>query len=269
MTFLGHMVISLIVQWCLLLETSAYPSQAGHCNVGPMPSSPSNPHYDNGGSQPGLGSIENAGFKVTFNGVELDTTRPNHINPGETYDVAIEPILPNSSSTFKGLLVRAENTENDGPGIPVDAITVAPADTLFKKHPTCESNSVPSVTHTSRDPKTTAEFTFMTTVVVPEFRLDVTLVGEGFTGVWYYDLFTLTTAAPETVSPAPTPPEDESSSPSASEEAAPSTSPSERCGPEALNYHKAIGVKVEKVGSVPVVDTAAWSYNMQPMDNFS
>lgn len=54
-----------------------------------------------------------------------------------------------------------------------------------------------------------------------------------------------------------------------SEEAAPSASPSERCGPEALNYHKAIRVKVEKVGSVPVVNTASFSYNMQPMDNFS
>uniref|UniRef100_A0A7S3V8E9 Reelin domain-containing protein n=1 Tax=Chaetoceros debilis TaxID=122233 RepID=A0A7S3V8E9_9STRA len=269
MKFLGHIAISLLVQWSLLLETSAYPFQAGHCDAGPIPSSPSNPHYDSGGSQPGLGALENAGFKVTFNGVELDTTQTNYINPGETYDVAIEPILPNSSSTFKGLLVRAENTEGGGSEIPVGAIAVAPADSSIKKHPTCEDNSIPSVTHTSRDVKTTAQFTFMTTVIVPEFRLDVTLVESGQRGIWYYDLFTLSTAPSETISPAPTPPNDDTAPPSASDEAAPSASPSERCGPEALDYHKKIGVKVEKVGFVPAINTEKFSYNMQPMDNFS
>jgi len=273
MKFLGHIAISLLVQWSLLLETSAYPFQAGHCNAGPIPSSPSNQHYDYGGSEPGLGAIENAGFKVTFNGVELDTTKTNYINPGETYDVAIEQISPNSSANFKGLLVRADNTEGDGSEIPVGAIAVASGDVSIKKHPTCESNSIPSVTHTSRDVKTSAQFTFMTTVIAPEFRLDVTLVESGQTGIWYYDLFTLSTAPPETISPVPTPiPNDESPSASPSEESAPSASPSEeseRCGPKALDYDERFGVKVKKVGSVPVISAAPWSYNMQPMDNFS
>jgi len=40
------------------------------------------------------------------------------------------------------------------------------------------------------------------------------------------------------------------------------------CAPDALEYHESIGMTVEKVGQIPTVINAPFSYNMQPMDNF-
>lgn len=40
------------------------------------------------------------------------------------------------------------------------------------------------------------------------------------------------------------------------------------CAPKSLEFSETIGLKVEKVGSVPVINTGAFTYNMAPMDNF-
>jgi len=40
------------------------------------------------------------------------------------------------------------------------------------------------------------------------------------------------------------------------------------CHPDPLEYHESIGITVEKVGQVPTVITAPYSYNMAAMDNF-
>jgi len=40
------------------------------------------------------------------------------------------------------------------------------------------------------------------------------------------------------------------------------------CAPDPLEFSETVGLKVEKVGSVPAINTAAFSYNMAPMDNF-
>lgn len=258
MKFLLHVAISLLLQWSLLLEISAFPNQAGHCDAGPI-TNRDNPHYDNSGAEPGLGNFEDNNYKITFDGVELDSTQTNYINPGQTYNVLIEKILP--SSDFKGVLVRAENKDLNGPKIPKEAITVSSG--LIKKHPTCESNNIPSVTHVGAELKESVQFSFMTTSIVPEIRLDVTLVlSIASPGLWVYDLFTLSTAPTETISPAPSmvlspAPSIENTSP-----------PPKRCGPEALEYLDSVAVKVKRVGSVPVMTTGPWSYNMQPMDNF-
>lgn len=41
-----------------------------------------------------------------------------------------------------------------------------------------------------------------------------------------------------------------------------------QCAPDALEFSDTMALKVEKVGSIPAVDTGAFSYNMQVMDNF-
>lgn len=40
------------------------------------------------------------------------------------------------------------------------------------------------------------------------------------------------------------------------------------CYPDPLEFSETMALKVEKVGSVPAINTAAFSYNMSPMDNF-
>jgi len=40
------------------------------------------------------------------------------------------------------------------------------------------------------------------------------------------------------------------------------------CAPDPLEYHESIGITVEKVGQIPTVITAPYSYNMAAMDNF-
>ena len=40
------------------------------------------------------------------------------------------------------------------------------------------------------------------------------------------------------------------------------------CSPDPLEFSKTIGMKVEKVGSIPTNTTDAWSYNMAVADNF-
>jgi len=46
------------------------------------------------------------------------------------------------------------------------------------------------------------------------------------------------------------------------------TSQSPTCTLGPLEYIQGIGMEVEKVGSIPVDTTGAFSYNLQPMDNF-
>ena len=46
------------------------------------------------------------------------------------------------------------------------------------------------------------------------------------------------------------------------------TSQPSPCTPKSLEYAEGIAMEVEKVGSIPVDTTAAFSYNLQPMDNF-
>jgi len=41
-----------------------------------------------------------------------------------------------------------------------------------------------------------------------------------------------------------------------------------QCAPDALEFSDTMALKVEKVGSVPAIDTDAFMYNMQVMDNF-
>ena len=40
------------------------------------------------------------------------------------------------------------------------------------------------------------------------------------------------------------------------------------CAPEPLEFSETVGLKVERVGSVPVINTDPSTYNMAPMDNF-
>ena len=40
------------------------------------------------------------------------------------------------------------------------------------------------------------------------------------------------------------------------------------CEPNSLSFSETMALSVEKVGSVPAINTGAWTYNMQPMDNF-
>jgi len=40
------------------------------------------------------------------------------------------------------------------------------------------------------------------------------------------------------------------------------------CSPEPLEFSETVGIRVEKVGSIPTTTTGAWSYNMMVADNF-
>eukprot|EP01083_Nonionella_stella_P295383 1003946_1 len=187
-------IVLVLVQLSVLPHTSANPSQAGHCNKGSISDQGdwTGPHNSQGG-----GGLEDGSYQITIDGVALDIFNTAFIDVGKDYIVRLETLVPDDLEVgyFRGALIRLDTSiVNNGLSVSSDDFTVQPSDSgIIQKHPFCEADDIPAITHTSRDKKTVIEFTMNVSVPISGLRLDTTVVRNKEDGGsnWYYDRYNL------------------------------------------------------------------------------
>lgn len=190
----SRLAVALLLHLSWLLKVVAFPSQAGHCEAGPIDAQNVTNGHATYPDSPDGGTITNGGYHITVDGVALDDLNTNTLVAGTDYTVRIESIDSINPSLFRGFLVRL-----NGDSTTKDAFT--PVGGNIQLHPVCVVNEVAAVTHNLNDDKTMVEFTLNLPENIPAIDLDVTVLRVKAFGNWYYSRYTLSTSSDPVNSP--------------------------------------------------------------------